>query len=89
MVVIAFSPETSGWVIIIDYHSNLSSLHFKLMIELVKPFLKKCPIHPCFILRTISAREVTNVLETSLTDRFSNHKPRDFLTKANRRNHPC
>ena len=48
---------------VIDYHYNLSSLHFKLMIELVQPFVKKCPIRPRFLLRSISAREVTNQLE--------------------------
>ena len=33
---------------IIDYHNNLFSLYFELTIKLVQPFLKKCPIHPCF-----------------------------------------
>ena len=33
------------------------------MIELVQPFVKKCPIRPRFLLRSISAREVTNQLE--------------------------
>ena len=59
--------------VIINYHNNLSSLHLELTIELVQPFLKKCPIHPCFLLRLISAREVTNVIETYWTERFSNY----------------
>ena len=43
-------------LLFIDCHNNLSSLHFELTIELVQPFLKKCPIHPCFLLRSMSAR---------------------------------
>ena len=73
---------------IIDYHNNLSLLHFELTMELVQPFLKKCPIHPCFLLRSISARGVTNVLEASWTGRFSNVKHRDLLTNGVRRSHP-
>ena len=51
-----------SWAII-DYHKNFPSLHFELSIELVQPFLKNCPIDLCFLLRSISAREVTNVLD--------------------------
>ena len=71
----------------IHYHKNLSPLHFELTIELVQAFLKKCPIHPYFVLRLISAREVTNVLEASWTGRFSNHKHRGFFTKGVRCSH--
>ena len=52
----SFQSWTSG---------HLSSLHFELTIELVQPFLKNCTIYSCFLLRSVSAREVTNVLEAS------------------------
>ena len=74
---------------IIDYHKNISYLNFELTIELVQPFLKKCPIHPYFLLRSISAREITNVFEASWTGRLSNHKHWDLLIKSVRCSHPC
>ena len=55
---------------VIDYHSNLFSLNFELTIKLGQPFLKKCSIHPCFLLRSISASKFTNVLEASWTGRI-------------------
>ena len=51
-------------------------MHFELTLEHAQPFTKKWPIHPCFLLRWITAREVANVLEASWTGRFSNHKHR-------------
>ena len=58
-----------------------SSLHFELTIELVQPFLKNCTIYSCFLLRSVSAREVTNVFEASWTGRFTNHEHQDLPTK--------
>ena len=74
-------------LLFIDCHNNLSSLHFEITIELVQPFLKKCPIHPCFLLRSISARKVTGMLEAPWTGRFSSHKHRNLLTKGVRRSY--
>ena len=74
---------------IIDYHNNISSMHFEFTIELVQPFLKNCPIHPYLLLRSISAGEVTNVLDESWTGRFSNQKHWYFLTKTVRHSYPC
>ena len=71
---------------IIDYHNNLSSLHFELTLELLQPFLKKWPIH---LLGSIYASEVKNVLEASWTDRFSNHKYMNLLTQGVIRSRPC
>ena len=59
----AFSPETSGCA------GQLSTTR-TITIELAQPFLKQCSVHPCFLLRSIPARAVTNVFEASWFCRF-------------------
>ena len=85
---IAFSPENSGWaeqlsIIITTFITCIPNLRS----SSCKHSSKNVPsIH---LLRSISAREVTNVLEASWTDRFSNHKHWDFFTQGFRRIQPC